>query len=132
MFSEMIAGLRQGNMPDPALLRGRCHAALTKKLAFVRLPPVYWETDPKRNPDTAHLLVAVLLLGDSDMLEILKGIILMEQAEREGLSLSAFMERSLAGLFALAPDRHCKELFRESIAAGSGGDDSVAAVLDVL
>jgi len=115
MFSEMIAGLRQGILPDPALLRGRCHAAVTKKLAFVRLPPVYWETDPKRNPDTSHLLWAVLLLHDSDMLEVVKGLILMEQAEREGLSLEEFMQQSLDGLFALAPDPQFQTLLKEQV-----------------
>jgi hypothetical protein len=115
MFSEMIATLRQGELPDPALLRGRCHAAVTKKLAFVRLPPVYWETDPKRNPDSSHLLWAVLLLHDSDMLDVVKGIILMEQAEREGLSLEEFTEQSLDTLFALAPDAQFQALLKEQV-----------------
>ncbi len=104
MFSEMIAGLKAGTLPDLALLRGRCHAAVTKKLAFVRLPPVYWESDPKRNPDSSHLLWAVLLLHDLDMLEVVKGVILMEQAEREGLTLEEFVQPSLEELYALAPD----------------------------
>ena len=97
-------------MPNVALLRGRCHAAVTKKLAFVRLPPVYWENDPKRNPDSSHLLWAVLLLGDSDMLDIVKGIILMEQAEREGLSLEEFTRESLGELYALAPNPQFQSL----------------------
>lgn len=116
MFAEMIQRLSQGQLPDPALLRGRCHAAVTKKLAFVRLPPVYWESDPKRNPDTSHLLWAVLLLHDSDMLEVVKGIILMEQAEKEGLSLDEFMQQSLAELFALAPDSEFLTLLKRQIA----------------
>ncbi len=116
MFSEMIAGLRCGILPEPGPLRGRCHAAITKKLAFVRLPPVYWETDPKRNPDTRHLLWAILLLRDEDMLDILKGIILMEQAERQGLSLEAFMAQSLSTLFDLAPEPHFRRLLEERLA----------------
>ncbi len=118
MFSEMIAGLRGGNLPDLGPLRGRCHAAITKKLAFVRLPPVYWETDPKRNPDTRHLLWAILLLGDEDMLDILKGIILMEQAEREGIPLEAFMAQSLNALFDLAPDTHFRRLLEVHLVSG--------------
>lgn len=115
MFSEMIGELKKGELPEPALLRGRCHAAVTKKLAFVRLPPVYWETDPKRNPDSSHLFWAVLLLHDSDMLEVVKGIILMEQAEREGLSLEEFMQQSLDGLFALAPDSQFRTLLKKQV-----------------
>lgn len=115
MFSEMIAGLRQGLFPDPGPLRGRCHAAITKKLAFVRLPPLYWELDPKRNPDSSHLLWAVLLLQDQDMLDILKGIILIEQGEREGLSWDVFQERSLERLFALAPDKQFRALLQGRI-----------------
>jgi hypothetical protein len=115
MFSEMIAGLGQGVLPDPGPLRGRCHAAITKKLAFVRLPPVYWETDPKRNPDSSHLLWAVLLLGDKEMLGTLEGIVLMEQGEREGLSWELFMKRSLDGLFDLAPDSEFRALLQQHI-----------------
>jgi hypothetical protein len=111
MFAEMVSDLRLGNLPDLNLLRGRCHAAVTKKLAFVRLPPTYWENDPKRNPDTSHLLWAVLLLQDQEMLEIVKGVILMEQAEREGKNLEEFMAQSLKELFELAPhDAFCTKL----------------------
>ena len=116
MFAEMVNDLSQGKLPDVKLLRGRCHAAVTKKLAFVRLPPVYWESDPKRNPDTSHLLWAVLFLHDLDMLEVVKGIILMEQAEKEGLSLEEFMEQSLKRLFALAPDSAFRAQLKEQVA----------------
>jgi hypothetical protein len=112
----MVQGLRQGQLPERGPLRGRCHAAVTKKLAFVRLPPVYWESDPKRNPDTSHLLWAVLLLHDSEMIDIVKGIILMEQAEREGLSLDEFMQQSLERLFALAPDSKFRTLLKQQVA----------------
>lgn len=84
MFSEMVRDIEQGILPDVGLLRGRCHAAVTKKLALVRLPPAYWERDPKRNPDTGHLLWAILLLQDPDLLEVVKGVILIEQAEGKG------------------------------------------------
>ncbi len=116
MFSGMIEDLRNGKIPDPALLRGRCHAAVTKKLAFVRLPPTYWENDPKRNPESSHLFWAVLLLKDRDMLDIVKGIILMEQAEREGLSLEEFAAQSLDTLYALAPDGTFKKLLQKQTA----------------
>ncbi len=119
MFAEMVSDLSQGKLPCVNLLRGRCHAAVTKKLAFVRLPPTYWETDPKRNPDTSHLLWAVLLLHDLDMLEVVKGIILMEQAEKEGLSLEEFMQQSLERLFALAPDSMFRTQLKEQVAEKS-------------
>jgi len=116
MFAEMVSDLRRGKLPEVSLLRGRCHAAVTKKLAFVRLPPVYWESDPKRNPDTSHLLWAVLLLQDQEMLDVVKGIILMEQAEREGKSLAEFMEQSLKELFDLAPDQEFKAELEKQVA----------------
>ncbi len=116
MFAEMVSDLGEGKLPEVALLRGRCHAAVTKKLAFVRLPPVYWENDPKRNPDTRHLLWAILLLQDQEMLDVLKGIILMEQAEREGKSLAEFMEQSLKELFELAPDAEFREELAKQVA----------------
>ncbi len=132
MFAEMLSGIRLGQLPDPTLLRGRCHAAITKKLAFVCLPPVYWETDPKRNPDTAHLFIAVLLLNEPDMLEILKGIILMEQAERGGISLDEFMRQSLTDLLEMAPDPQFKLLLREIVGAVGSRDDSVRTLLSSL
>lgn len=115
MFAEMVNNLRKGKLPEVSLLRGRCHAAVTKKLAFVRLPPVYWENDPKRNPNTSHLLWAVLLLQDQESLEVVKGIILMEQAEREGKSLAEFMEQSLEELFDLAPDEEFRAELKKQV-----------------
>ena len=116
MFAEIIRGLKEGKLPELAPLRGRCHAGVTKKLAFVRLPPVFWETDPKRNPETMHLLWAVWLLHDTDMLDIVKGIILMEQAEKEGLSLEEFTQQSIDELLALAPDEKFRTLLKQQLA----------------
>ena len=116
MFSEMVSDIKRGILPDVTLLRGRCHAAVTKKLALVRLPPAYWEKDPKRNPDTRHLLWAVLLLHDPDLFEVVKGIFLMEQAEGEGVSVEDFFKSSLDELLALAPDKPFAELLQEKVA----------------
>jgi hypothetical protein len=115
MFSEMVAGLRQGHLPDSVPLRGRFRAALTKKLALVSQPPTYWESDPKRNPDTEHLLWAVLLLQDPDLFEVVKGIILMEQAEGEGLSAEEFFDRALANLLHLAPDEQFQTVLKKRV-----------------
>ncbi|MBU0945264.1 MAG: hypothetical protein KJ804_09755 [Proteobacteria bacterium] len=116
MFSEMVHDLEHGIFPDLGLLRGRCHAAVTKKLALVRLPPAYWESDPKRNPDTRHLLWAILLLHDLDLFEVIKGIILMEEAEGKGLSAEDFWTNSVEEFLALAPDLHFKALLQEQVA----------------
>ncbi|MCF8055905.1 MAG: hypothetical protein K9K37_04600 [Desulfocapsa sp.] len=115
MFSEMVAAIRQGNLPDSAPLRGRFRAALTKKLALVSQPPTYWESDPKRNPDTEHLLWAVLLLHDLDLFEVVKGIILMEQAEREGLTAEQFLDRAFVALLRLAPDEQFQAVLRKRV-----------------
>ena len=116
MFSEMVDGLKHGVMPDSALLHGRCRAALAKKLAIVSQPPTYWIEDSKRNPDTEHLLWAVLLLQNPDLLDIVIGIILMEQAESEGLSAEAFMQQSVARLLALAPYKSFAEQLKHQLA----------------
>jgi hypothetical protein len=118
MFSEMVEGLKCGVMPDLNPLKGRCRAALSKKLAIVSQPPTYWIEDPKRNPITEQLLWAVLLTGDSDLLDIIIGIILMEQEETDGMSVEAFMRQSVTRLLALAPDESFfKQLRQESALA---------------
>ncbi len=113
MFAEMVEGLARGVLPDPSALRGRCHAAVTRKLAVISLPPTYWEADPKRNPNTMHLLWAVFLLHDEDLLEVMIGIVLMEQAERDGLSAESFLQSSLDQLLQLAPDKSFAGILRE-------------------
>lgn len=105
----MVKELKRGTLPDSAALRGRCRAALCKKLALVSQPPTYWLDDPKRNPDSEQLLWAVLLLQDSDMLDLLTGIILLEQAESDGLTIEEFTARSVKHLLHLAPDRDFRE-----------------------
>jgi len=115
MFSEMVESLKLGVLPDINLLKGRCRAALSKKLAIVSQPPTYWIDDPKRNPLTEQLLWAILLTGDSDLLDIMIGIILMEQEELDGMSVESFMQQSITHLLALAPnDSFLKQLRQES------------------
>ncbi len=103
-------------MPDLNPLKGRCRAALSKKLAIVSQPPTYWIEDPKRNPITEQLLWAVLLTGDSDLLDIIIGIILMEQEETDGMSVEAFMRQSVTHLLALAPDESFFKQLRQDSA----------------
>ncbi len=115
MFSEMVDDIRRGKLPDTVPLRGRFRAALTKKLALVSQPPTYWENDPKRNPNTEHLLWAVLLLHDPDLFEVVKGIILMEQAEREGLTAEEFSGRAMENLLSLAPDEQFRRVLQKQV-----------------
>jgi hypothetical protein len=115
MFSEMITGLQCGVMPDLGPLKGRCRAALSKKLAIVSQPPTYWIDDPKRNPLTEHLLWAILLTGDTDLLDVIIGIVLMEQEELGGMEVESFIQQSVSNLLALAPDeKFLKQLKYES------------------
>ena len=119
MFSEMVDGLKKGVMPDVGPLKGMCRAALSKKLAIVSQPPSYWIEDPKRNPLTEQLLWAVLLTGDRDLLDIIIGIVIMEQEEQEGVAVEKYLERSIAKLLDLAPtDSFCEELKQRSALAG--------------
>ncbi len=118
MFSEMIEGLRRGVIPDLGPLKGRCRAALSKKLALVSQPPTYWIDDPKRNPLTEHLLWAILLTGDTDLLDVIIGIVIMEQEELDGMAVEAYMQQSVSRLLALAPNEtFCEQLKRESALA---------------
>jgi hypothetical protein len=116
MFTEMINNLKVGVLPDPAPLSGRCRAALSKKLALVSQPPTYWINDPKRNPVTEHLLWAILLLGDPDLLDVVIGIILMEQEETDGLSAEKFMQQSINHLLELAPDGNFRQHLQRELA----------------
>ncbi len=84
MFADMMAELARGEEPDPDRLRGRFRAALTKKLAVVRLPPCFWMNDPKINPRSDHLLWAALLLDDRQGVELVASAIAVELAERGG------------------------------------------------
>ncbi len=116
MFSEMVEGLKCAVMPDLSPLKGRCRAALSKKLAIVSQPPTYWIEDPKRNPITEQLLWAILLTGDSDLLDIIIGIILMEQEETDGMSVEAFIQQSVTHLLALAPNESFLKQLRQDSA----------------
>jgi len=115
----MLNELQLGILPDMQPLQGRCRAALSKKLAIVSQPKTYWIDDPKRNPLTEHLLWAILLTGNPDLLDVIIGIIVMEQEELEGIAVETFMRESIAHLLALAPDEDFREyLKKESGLAG--------------
>ncbi|MBC8209129.1 MAG: hypothetical protein H8E79_08190 [Desulfobulbaceae bacterium] len=104
MFSEMVEQLARGERPDPVTLRGRMRAAITKKLALVQQPTTYWESDPKRNPRSDHLLWGAILLDDSELRDVVSGIIAMEQGARPGGSADQFEREAVRRLRALCPD----------------------------
>ena len=115
MFTDMVEGLQQGVFPEIGPLKGRCRAALSKKLAIVSQPPTYWIDDPKRNPVTEHLLWAILLTEDPDLLDVIIGIVIMEQEELERVPAERYLEQSLQNLLALAPnDAFRQELKRKT------------------
>ena len=101
MFAEMVAQLERGEQPDPILLRGRLRAALTKKLALVQQPRTYWESDPKRNPRSDHLLWAALILDDTELIGLVQGIIAQEHAHLPLGSAEAFEQAAVERFRAL-------------------------------
>lgn len=92
MFTEMIASLQHGEMPEQAALQGRLRAAMVKKLAMLRLEYQFRHNDSKINPDTGQMVWAAVLLGDQQSLDLLADILLTEwldQAQFSPTSLPA-------------------------------------------
>lgn len=122
MFSEMVAGLALGQLPDEGLLRRRFDMAMTKKMGIVRLPPALWPGDPKINPRADHLFWASLLLRDRQRIDLALAVLAAEQAERlrsasadqEGLAGEA--RKLLQRLFAQIGDAQLREAFRGELA----------------
>ncbi len=108
--------MQNGKLPDIASLKGRCRAALTKKLAIVSQPPTYWIDDSKRNPVTEHLLWAILLVGDPDLFDVIVGIILMEQEEQGKNGVESYIQTGIADLLALAPSVHFRATLQAELA----------------
>ncbi len=106
MFSEMMAAPGRGGQPDPVRLRHWFRAALTKKLAVVRMPPAFWVRDPKINPRADHLLWAALLLDDREGVELAASIIAVEHAGQlaeDDLALETHLAAAAEELLALVP-----------------------------
>lgn len=82
MFGQIIAGLRNGTLPDHNLLRKRFDAALIKKMGVIKTPYSFWPADPKINPPAKHLLWAAILLHDQDSYCIVEAIITTEIEEK--------------------------------------------------
>jgi hypothetical protein len=121
MFSEMVAGLARGLLPDEGLLRRRFDMAMTKKMGIIRLPPPFWPRDPKINPRADHLFWASLLLLDRQRIDLALAVLAAEQAER--LRSSSLDGEGLAGearelrqrLFAQIGDERLRQAFRRKL-----------------
>ena len=81
MFSEMVADLGQGRLPEKIALRQRFDMAMIKKMGVVLLPPAFWTEDPKINPRVEHLFWASLLLLDRERMDLALAVLATEQAE---------------------------------------------------
>lgn len=78
----MVEELTRGAVPDRALLEKRFDAAMTKKLAVVKLPPAFWSQDPKINPRADLLFWASILIGDLQRIELAISVIAAELEEK--------------------------------------------------
>ncbi len=122
MFDDLETTLQRGELPDPVFLRGRFRAALTKKLAVVKLPAAFWSGDPKINPRSDHLLWAALLLADREGVSLVSSVIAAEIAEKSpGDDLEQLLDERISrytqSLLALAPSREFREELARSFSA---------------
>jgi hypothetical protein len=122
MFSEMIADLKQGKMPDSGGMAKRLDFALTKKLGIVKLPPAFWMNDPKINPRTDHLFWAALLLKDRSRIDLVLSVLAVEVAEKVDSAKGTdkeTLERRIPGLvnelLRLMPDYEQRVAFERSL-----------------
>jgi len=97
MFSVMVEELTRGIKPDTGPLKKRFDAAMTKKLAVVKLPPAFWTLDPKINPRADHLFWASLLIGDRQRVELSISVIAAE-LEQNSKILHGDLQQDLAAL----------------------------------
>lgn len=81
MFSEMVANLAKGSLPESSALRQRFDIAVTKKLGVVRLPASFWMDDPKINPRSDHLFWAALLTQDRQRIDLALAVLAAELNE---------------------------------------------------
>lgn len=75
MFSEMMATIRQNQLPDASALQKRFDYAMTKKLGVLNLPPAFWMQDPKINPPVIELFWAALLLRDRERIDMAMAVL---------------------------------------------------------
>ncbi len=114
MSDEIISQLSRGQLPDKARLRGWFQAALTKKLAVITLPPAFWESDPKRNPDAVHLLWAAVLLDDLEGYKTVQTIMMVEKVEQHRHnSVPSRIEKGIKNLLMLVSSEEIRKSLEE-------------------
>jgi hypothetical protein len=82
MFSSFIQTIQAGKAPDLVDLRKRLDLALIKKTGVLNLPYHFWQSDPKINPSTAHMLWAATILEDQQGLAAAAEFAQKEAAEK--------------------------------------------------
>lgn len=119
MFSEMIASLKKGEMPSVENLRTKLQPAMVKKSGVLQQPRMCRSNDPKINPDSIHMLWAAILLGDQELIDVVAGMIFVEQEnDLDGLTSEKDREmvlEKISGLLALAPNSDFKNVLIEKI-----------------
>lgn len=89
MFSEMIADLKNGRLPEQKSLKKRLKFALTKKLGIIKQPYLLWPGDPKMNPPAQHILWAALITEDQEAFALATDILLQEEHEKQAAKLGS-------------------------------------------
>ncbi|WP_456388611.1 hypothetical protein [Desulfolithobacter sp.] len=117
MFDDMLAGLEQGRWPDLDILVRRFDVAMTKKLGVVRLPPAFWMSDPKINPDTDHLVWASFVLGDRKRCDLALSALAVEEQACKGtdFDMGDILYRLLSRLLCLVADQSLKQRLRANV-----------------
>ena len=127
MFTAMRDGLAAGRMPETVEIAARLKLAIVKKMGVLKLPPSFWQQDPKINPPVRDLFWAATLIGDEHLLADVIGLATVEhEASPSGrnLDLGAELSRWLDELAALVGpegDRRiesCRAMIPISLAPG--------------
>jgi hypothetical protein len=122
MFSEMIADLKNGRLPDSQAIKKRLDFAITKKLGIIRQPYLLWPPDPKMNPPATHILWAALITADPSSIELATDILVQEQHEKmaakkgsDKLDRLDLIQSAIGELMNLLPENSLQTYFQEKI-----------------
>lgn len=123
MFDEMVSLLKEAKLPPKDILKKRFDAALTKKMAILKMPHTFWQGDKKINPSIEHLLWATILLEDKENFRLVEGLALAEvyeksKAKKDSTQLASTEEtinQYLNNLLELAPDESFREILSQKV-----------------
>jgi len=123
MFDEMISSLKKAKLPKNDVLRNRFNAAVIKKMAVLKMPHTFWQSDNKINPAIEHLFWAAIMLEDQDNFNLVEGLAFAECQEKVRLKDNSedlpSMEEISAGplkkLLDLAPEKSFRKILLEKI-----------------